>query len=238
MYRSQVQIPSPRPLTPSSCLRAECIKSDAEEKPPEELPTHVSARNASLRRVPLYVPSRSQLMSPRGMHPARTLQRMTAATAPNSCLRAECIAIPTLALIVHSAPNSCLRAECIFLKCWDCFALGLPTHVSARNASTGNGYCLETTISQLMSPHEMHPTQISIWRRNQCSQLMSPHEMHLPLLRQQPQFFDSQLMSPHEMHPLRQRTKSPSASSQLMSPHEMHQQNTPRNELYVWNKHT
>ena len=83
------------------------------------LPTHVSARNASTRCMRWQVRSDSQLMSPHGMHRRGFRFACPVYTAPNSCLRTECILSSNNAKSSAGPPNSCLRTECITWGFWE-----------------------------------------------------------------------------------------------------------------------
>ena len=124
--------------TPNSCLRTECIRK----------------LFTTSRRL-----TRSQLMSPHGMHLAWPGVHERRRGAPNSCLRTECIAATTLSADAMTAsqlmsphgmhpqlppqPQKTKSSQLMSphgmhpvlaerLPCRDV----LPTHVSARNAST------------------------------------------------------------------------------------------------------
>ena len=175
----QVQILSPHPLTPSSCLRSECIHQMGNRNPCQRTP------NSCLRTECILPPC----------------LRRAAMWSPNSCLRTECIALGVAGLYLmplpthvsarnasclpicrcssRGTPNSCLRTECISggfstgcsvplpthvsarnasrYASWKRKLRPLPTHVSARNASRYQRHPPATGLSQLMSPHGMHP---------------------------------------------------------------------------------
>ena len=166
--------------------------------------------------------------------------------SPNSCLRTECIGCSAFLVGLSSPPNSCLRTECIHALHEMASEVGLPTHVSARNASSRLPLRLSRIhCSQLMSPHGMHQghSTRSFFSRapNSClrtecitrtidraagiirSQLMSPHGMHRCRQGQLHRSLPSQLMSPHGMHRCPRRSSVSMFCSQLMSPHGMHQ---------------
>ena len=60
-------------LAPNSCLRTECISVTIGSELSSDLPTHVSARNASAQSAHRRNRYRSQLMSPHGMHQRREM---------------------------------------------------------------------------------------------------------------------------------------------------------------------
>ena len=136
MYRSQVQIPSPRPLTPSSCLRAECI-TGRKGKPHGQIHSQLMSPRGMHRRSKLMClnTSSSQLTSPRGMHLERQHHGQLQALLPthvfarNASGRAGTVRMVRMLPTHVSARNAsglCRRAA---------LRSQLPTHVSARNAS-------------------------------------------------------------------------------------------------------
>ena len=124
---------------------------------PQQLPTYVSARNASTATVTGGESASSQLMSPHGMHPTRS-PNVTGAATPNSCLRTECIGGQMLVAQVISR-----------------------SQLMSPHGMHRRGYWRSTwgDCSQLMSPHGMHPWRTRIRQVTINSQLMSPHGMHL-----------------------------------------------------------
>ena len=153
----QVQILSPHPLIPSSCLRTECIlrKCCMERKAESSQLMSPHGMHHNPNKI-LEFRLLSQLMSPHGMHRILALP-VNVSRTPNSCLRTECIVGLFGGWSMALAPNSCLRTECIHL-------------LRSRR--------LRAKSSQLMSPHGMHPPADGAGDVQQPSQLMSPHGMH------------------------------------------------------------
>ena len=141
MYRSQVQIPSPRPLTPNSCLRAECI-TGRKGKPHGQIHSQLMSPRGMHRRSKLMClnTSSSQLTSPRGMHLERQHHGQLQALLPT-----------------HVFARNASHGESGIYP-----VAALPTHVSARNASGDQQKRQGRAGSQLMSPHEMHRTALGV----------------------------------------------------------------------------
>ena len=175
----QVQILSPHPLTPSSCLRTECIfqrhLSHGDLRTPNScLRTECILR---VRRV-IICTVRSQLMSPHGMHRYKEIIHYAAFLLPTHVSARNASAAEKQRTGGRKLPTHVSARNASRTTRTTTGGRGLPTHVSARNASGREFIYIDIPASQLMSPHGMHPAG---GRQAVCharSQLMSPHGMH------------------------------------------------------------
>ena len=134
----QVQILSPHPLTPSSCLRTECIPTT-----PSLTAAGAATPSSCLRTECITIMAtkdamavHSQLMSPHGMHRSQcgtlAISFSSQLMSPHGMHRFRYLRFTTYTISQLMSPHGMHHA---FRRARR-FSAILPTHVSARNAST------------------------------------------------------------------------------------------------------